>query len=183
MPAKRAPGRRSSGWTRQNPCRCDPRLRASLTEDLDEAVHNFGQLRGRYVPGPVEDDPLIRREQPIRPDSAASLQSARGKVGGFKGHGTGVGARLAADLAENRIITGQRCQHQCGLARHLRRGRARETADPPEASAFRSGVSRARTKRSLARHTARGSCESTARSPRDRRQISARFRIRVAHAA
>jgi hypothetical protein len=66
------------------------------------------------VPGPVKDDLFISRKGPVGPDSAALIERARGEIGGFESNGIRVGPRLAGDLAEDCIVTGQRGQDQCG---------------------------------------------------------------------
>ncbi len=81
------------------------------------------------MPGPGEDDPFISREEPIGPDSAALIQATRCEIGSFKCNGIGVGPRLAGDLAEDRVVTGQRCQNQCGAPLRLAEVGEREVED------------------------------------------------------
>lgn len=70
-------------------------------------------------PARVEDDPFIGGEQPIRPDSDALIQTARCEIRAFTSNEIEVEPPLTGDLTEDRVVSGQRCQNQCGAPLRL----------------------------------------------------------------
>lgn len=74
-------------------------------QDADEAVNDPIQRCIGNMPSTVADDPFVRREKPVRTNSAALVESAQREIGTFKGDGVRVEFRLAGDLAKNNVIT------------------------------------------------------------------------------
>jgi len=62
------------------------------------------------VAGTIDDDPRIRSEEPVRPDTATLAQPASDEIRRIQADGVSVFPCLAGDLAEDQVVTLQRCQ-------------------------------------------------------------------------
>lgn len=109
------------------------RLMASA-QDEHELVHGFIELCAGDPARAIEDDAGIRREQPVRPDSAALIETADVKIGHLEGYGILIRSRLTGDLTQNNIFSRKFRDHQRRTAFRLREVREWKVQDDNIAS-------------------------------------------------
>jgi hypothetical protein len=77
-----------------------PKPRSTLAQDRDEPRDRFVQLRFGNLASAIRDDAGVRREKPVRADSAGLVEPARREIIAIEGDGISIGPGLARDLAK-----------------------------------------------------------------------------------
>lgn len=127
---------RPSGPDRVRPAprRVHPQLEKAgaltlLAENPEERLVDRLELRGPHLPGSINDDSRVRREQSIGAYPAALAEPTTDEVGSVESHGIAILSSLTRDLAKNEIVPLQSHKYQSRTPLGLAEVREREVQD------------------------------------------------------